>query len=243
MPDLYIPAHIHDSVSPHGGSVLLNAHSGQWYALNSTAHTLWQEWQRTGDFDSAVDAMAHRYPRERRTQVRSDAEELAAGLAARGLVVSGEPGERPGPGEWPGPGERAEKIPVAPTAPRPPSHRGLPRLAFAIALLLLRLPFRLTVALVGARQRWCRAAATEEQALWAVIAVEAVARRFPGRAACLELSLSAVVAMSLLGRRLDWCIGTVDDPYRFHAWAEVDELPVRHPSDSESALFRRVLSI
>ncbi|MCM2417314.1 lasso peptide biosynthesis B2 protein [Streptomyces sp. RKAG293] len=237
MPDLYIPEHIHDSVAPHGGSVLLNAHSGQWYALNSTAHTLWQEWQRTGDFDSAVDAMAHRYPREQRTQVRSDAQELAAGLAARGLVVSGQPGERRSPGE------PAEKIPAARTAPRSRSHRGLPQLAFAIALLLLRLPFRLTVALVGARQRWCRAAATQEQALWAVIAAEAVARRFPGRAACLELSLSAVVTMALLGRRLDWCIGTVDDPYRFHAWAEVDGVPVTHPSDSERALFRRVLSL
>lgn len=237
MPDLYIPDHIHDSVAPHGGSVLLNARSGQWYALNSTAHTLWREWQRTGDFDSAVDAVAHRYPREQRTQLWSDARELAVGLAAHGLVVSGEPGERRGAGE------PAETLPVPPAAPRPRSRRGLPLVSFVIALLLLRLPFRLTAGLVGARRRWCRAAATEEQAQWAVVAVEAVARRFPGRAACLELSLSAVVAMALLHQRLDWCIGTVDDPYRFHAWAEVDGHPVTHPADTESALFRRVLSL
>ncbi|MFC9222993.1 lasso peptide biosynthesis B2 protein [Streptomyces hygroscopicus] len=63
----------------------------------------------------------------------------------------------------------------------------------ALALVLLRLPFRHTA-------RW-----------------------WPGRAACMETSLGAVLAAALLGRRLDWCLGArfAPPPVEYHAWAEL----------------------
>ncbi|MBL1120277.1 lasso peptide biosynthesis B2 protein [Streptomyces sp. 110] len=70
----------------------------------------------------------------------------------------------------------------------------------ALALVLLRLPFRHTVR-----------------------AVRHTARLWPGRAACMETSLGAVLAAALLGRRLTWCLGArfAPPPVEYHAWAEL----------------------
>lgn len=93
----------------------------------------------------------------------------------------------------------------------------------ALALVLLRLPFRHTVRAV----RWARRAgrrplpAAKAEAL--VTAVRHTGRLWPGRAACMETSLGAVLAAALLGRRLSWCLGArfSPPPVEYHAWAEL----------------------
>ncbi|MFC8794980.1 lasso peptide biosynthesis B2 protein [Streptomyces cinereoruber] len=56
-------------------------------------------------------------------------------------------------------------------------------------------------------------------------AVRHAARWWPGRAACMETSLGAVLAAALLGRRLDWCLGArfAPPPVEYHAWAELPD--------------------
>jgi hypothetical protein len=69
------------------------------------------------------------------------------------------------------------------------------------------------------------------QASRIVEAVHLAGRWYPGRAACLERSLAAVLMAIAVRRRLDWCLGSVPDPYRFHAWVAVDGEPVAATDD------------
>ncbi|MEZ7005019.1 lasso peptide biosynthesis B2 protein [Streptomyces sp. AD55] len=93
----------------------------------------------------------------------------------------------------------------------------------ARALLLLRLPFRHMVRAAGLARRLGRRELASAQAEALVGAVRHTARWWPGRSACMETSLGAVLAAALLGRRLDWCLGArfAPPPVEYHAWAEL----------------------
>ncbi|MGO4750785.1 lasso peptide biosynthesis B2 protein [Streptomyces sp. 2MCAF27] len=95
----------------------------------------------------------------------------------------------------------------------------------ALALVLLRLPFRHTVRAVRWARRAGRRPLTAAKAEALVIAVRHTGRLWPGRAACLETSLGAVLAAALLGRRLNWCLGArfSPPPVEYHAWAELPD--------------------
>lgn len=65
---------------------------------------------------------------------------------------------------------------------------------------------------------------------------------FPGRTACLELSLAFVV-FALMKRRLStWCVGVATEPIRAHAWVEVDQKPFRE-QDGFECHFRKMLVV
>jgi|SRR5579871_4122629 len=112
-------------------------------------------------------------------------------------------------------------------------------MSLVTAYALLRLPFPMvtkTVPFIGRRAR--PASLPDGQA--AVSAVRHAAHWFPGRAACLETSLGAVIAARLHGRRLDWCIGARTLPYAAHAWVEADRHPVGEPPDRPYLLLQRI---
>ncbi|MFJ5926464.1 lasso peptide biosynthesis B2 protein [Kitasatospora sp. NPDC092948] len=94
---------------------------------------------------------------------------------------------------------------------------------FTTAVVLLRLPFRHTVRTVRLARRLGRRELGAARAEAVVGAVRHAARRWPGRAACMETSLGAVLAAALLGRRLDWCLGVrfAPPPVEYHAWTEL----------------------
>lgn len=81
-----------------------------------------------------------------------------------------------------------------------------------LALVLLRLPFRHTVraARLARRAGWRSLDAARAEAL--VAAVRHTARLRPGRAACMETSLGAVLAAALLGRRRTDRLGPPPQP-------------------------------
>ena len=109
--------------------------------------------------------------------------------------------------------------------------------------MLLLLPFHLMLAIVGVMTRtWCTRPTNTVEALNTVAAVEAAANRYPGRAACLERSLAAVVTAAFLRRRISWVIGVAENPSRFHAWVEVDGLVVTRSVNAD-AEFTRVLTL
>lgn len=123
--------------------------------------------------------------------------------------------------------------------------RGALAMCFLIAtcLIVRCFSFRIQLALVRATRRWCRRVAGSQEAAATVATVDWAARRYPGRAACLEQSLTAVLLAAAVGRRLDWCLGAAPDPYRFHAWVEAQGRPVPTRDDHASALgYARLLS-
>lgn len=93
----------------------------------------------------------------------------------------------------------------------------------ALALVLLRLPFRHTVRAARFARRLGRRDLDAARAEALVGAVRHTARLWPGRAACMETSLGAVLAAALLGQRLDWCLGArfAPPPVEYHAWADL----------------------
>ncbi|MFD9208726.1 lasso peptide biosynthesis B2 protein [Streptomyces sioyaensis] len=93
----------------------------------------------------------------------------------------------------------------------------------ALALVLLRLPFRHTVRAARFARRIGRRPLDTARAEALIGAVRHTGRLWPGRAACMESSLSAVLAAALLGRRLNWCLGArfAPPPVEYHAWAEL----------------------
>ncbi|MET9554471.1 lasso peptide biosynthesis B2 protein [Streptomyces sp. NPDC006645] len=237
MAAFHIPEHVHESSAPHGGTVLLDARTGQWYAMNGTARALWSEWRESGDFDAGVHAVAARFPPALGERVRTDAGQLADVLVRRGLVSAApspdesEPRTRPAGGAGRG-------------SDAPSRHdRSGATVALVVALCLLRLPFGVTVRAVAALRARCPRPATHAQAAEAVAVVRRVARRYPGRVACLELSLAATVRLALAGLSAEWCLGSADDPYRFHAWVEAGGRPVTSPSEGELTGFRKVFGV
>ncbi|MFF7415700.1 lasso peptide biosynthesis B2 protein [Streptomyces lydicus] len=96
----------------------------------------------------------------------------------------------------------------------------------ALALVLLRLPFRHTIRAVRWARRAGRRPLTPERAAVLVEAARHSGHLWPGRAACMETSLGAVLAAALLGRRLHWCLGVrfSPPPVEYHAWAEMPGL-------------------
>lgn len=102
-------------------------------------------------------------------------------------------------------------------------------LALALATALVQAaPLRVTLASARAPKRYCRPATVEEAAR-AVAARDWASRFSPSRAACLELSLAAVLISALHGRSVDWCIGCRFDPCESHAWIEARAHPVGEP--------------
>ncbi|MFE9839238.1 lasso peptide biosynthesis B2 protein [Streptomyces sp. NPDC005551] len=297
MTRLRASEHVRESTSPHGGSVLLDVRSGHCFAMNPIARTLWREWSRSGDFDSAVLVLARRYPDLHHDRLRGDARRLADDLIGRGLLAAGAPApttpaagirEQANPAAAPpAPAVRAASAPPAAPAPArspapehgraavpgPPGARAplpaaqmtmaaspvradnartvrgavaatLGLLGLLGALLLIRLPLRAVLRTVTwTAHAWCRREATPSQAAASLAAVRRAAQLYPGRAACLELSLATLAVLAFTGRRAVWCLGTADDPYRFHAWVEAQGVPVTSPGEYGNAEFRRVLSV
>jgi hypothetical protein len=119
--------------------------------------------------------------------------------------------------------------------------------AVPIALILLRLPFRVAVRAAAALKKLlARQPATAYEVRATMAAGRRLARCYPGRFACLEESLTVVIALALLRRRAEWCLGTAADPRRFHAWIEVDGQIVDrigdHPLPAEIA-YQRLFSV
>ncbi|MEU8570805.1 lasso peptide biosynthesis B2 protein [Streptomyces pathocidini] len=120
---------------------------------------------------------------------------------------------------------------VKETSPRPPfADRIIAVAALALASTLVQAaPLRLTSTVARAAKRVARRAATSAEAERIIAARDWAARYFPGRAACLEMSLAAHLASCLHGRGVDWCIGCRFGPCESHAWIEAEAHTVGEP--------------
>jgi hypothetical protein len=238
MPGLRIHGDVHSAKDDEGRLVLLNRTTGQWHALNKTGAAFWSALERMSNVEDIVAAMAATYPSVPQHRLRADLETLVSRLVQRGLLVV-EVDNRPGKGGT---------LMVLPADFWP--HLGTAQrlaalVAFPLALGLLRLRFNAcTNAVAGFKARWCRRSASHQEATDAVMASHWIARHYPGRAACLEHSLTAVLTAAVLRREVDWCFGAAFDPQSLHAWVEVDGQPVTHPTDEPvTGVYHRVLRV
>jgi len=126
-----------------------------------------------------------------------------------------------------------------PREPLSPRRRVAPLLAVAAARVLTRTsPGRMRRILAFA----CRGAvpATTAQTLAARTAVVAVSARCAGEG-CVQRSVATALLCRVRGVWPTWCSGVRTEPFRAHAWVEVDGEPVGEPAST--ALFHRVMTV
>lgn len=238
MPGFTIPRVVHTTIEPDGRVVVLNVRTGMWHVLNTTGGMILEELRRSGDVDTALAALQERYPKQSIQDLRVDVEQFVSALLRRDLLQL--PGDHM---------RHADGVLVA----LPPNEsddlsvrqRVLAVLSMAFAMVLLRFPLRMSVwAATWLKAHWAQRPATVSEGMDAVHAANSARRYFPGRVACLELSLTAVLFAAVTRRSVDWCFGHSSDPVTFHSWIEVNGRPVRHPGDHPvSSTYCRVLLV
>ncbi|GAA2245790.1 hypothetical protein GCM10010413_57040 [Promicromonospora sukumoe] len=118
---------------------------------------------------------------------------------------------------------------IAPTRPAP-GHAVIAITSLLIAVGMLRLlPLRAVLALAGSVQQVAPRHASLDVAREVIRARDWAAAHYPGRATCLDLSLTAFLIAAWRGRHVSWCIGCRFNPSESHAWIEVDGEPVAEP--------------
>ncbi|KAF6569857.1 lasso peptide biosynthesis B2 protein [Paenibacillus polymyxa] len=84
-------------------------------------------------------------------------------------------------------------------------------------------------------------AASNEQIQVIRDAVCTVSMRCRSQGGCLRRSLAVVVATWLKRRSVSWCTGYALEPFRAHAWVELNSIPVGEPD--EISLYTKVISV
>ncbi|MFI7467453.1 lasso peptide biosynthesis B2 protein [Nonomuraea sp. NPDC049646] len=92
--------------------------------------------------------------------------------------------------------------------------------AQVLAAGLTRLPFPVLSEVLSTLGGRCQHAATPTQAQIAAEAARWAGHWMPGRAACLENAVAAMLTAAVRGRRVYVCIGARMQPYATHAWIE-----------------------
>lgn len=229
---LNIPEHVHSVITAGGSTVLLNANTGRCYAINRAASDLWSQLPSSGDVGSAVEMLAERNPTYATSRFSDDSKVLVQSLITEGLLTTASPVSRPAKSDL-----AVREEPDSAT----PRFRFSALVAFLLTIVLVRLPFRFTsAALSWSRNYWCSRPAAASQALSAAVAIESIGRFYPGRVACLELSLGATVALALRRRHLSLVIGVADEPFLFHAWTNAADGLVSYPPGSSPKGFQSI---
>lgn len=113
------------------------------------------------------------------------------------------------------------------------------RIAVGAARLLTRLsPLRLRMALETARKG--ARPATAARALTARTAVVSVSARCAGQQ-CLQRAVATALLCRMSGSWPDWRTGVRTEPFRAHAWVEVDGVAIGEKDDM--TLYRTMLSV
>ncbi|WP_414166365.1 lasso peptide biosynthesis B2 protein [Streptoverticillium reticulum] len=128
-----------------------------------------------------------------------------------------------------------------PTAPR--RDRLVAAVALALALTLSRWPLRRQITVVRLMRGLPYARLTRLEALYTAVRA-VIPAWWPGRIACMEISLAVVIAAAITGHRARWALGARFLPDAAHAWAEVPEGTAgRDIGDAVDRPWMQVLSV
>ncbi|WP_432061532.1 lasso peptide biosynthesis B2 protein [Streptomyces sp. S1] len=113
----------------------------------------------------------------------------------------------------------------------------------ALSLAIGCLPLRSRIATIHAVRRLPAARRSHVERLNAAVRY-IIPTWWPGRIACMEISLATVLATALTGRRASWALGARRMPDAAHAWVETPEGPVGHDvGDGADRPYTRVLAV
>ncbi|WP_439947146.1 lasso peptide biosynthesis B2 protein [Streptomyces sp. BBFR109] len=202
-----VPPGVHRASLGDGAVAVLATGSGTWQWMNAATERIWS----AALADTVPEAVQELHERG-----VADAEAIVAGTVERltrcGLLAGAGRGSRTLPPPMP-----------AVTAPAPQCEQpGLPvrilaRAGLMLALCLMRLPLRARMRLLGLLR--FLPAASPAVAASAAAAVPLVRPSWwPGRIACMEVSLATVLTIALRGRRAHWVLGSRRLPNEAHAW-------------------------
>lgn len=245
MPRANISKKVHYCEHDHGGIIMLDTASGCWIALNSMASEYWRNWSTGKGFDQTVAAVAARHPDVPLAAIRADAKSLLAELAARGLIDAASAKSAPKAVVGSGVVMAESEFTAVQWRVRSKLRSTVAFICIIFASVVVRRSLRAALWLVStSRRKWCRTDPDLGAARRTVAAVSRAARLYPGRSACLELSLAAVLLAAVRRRRLDWCFGSAANPYQFHAWVELDGRAVPVPGrPTDEVAYLRVLAV
>ena len=240
MRRLHVQEHIHWAEDDRGCLTLLNEETGQWHLLNATAAQVWHMASKDLMAGDVAASLVAQYPDIPETAIRADIERLFADLVQRGLIAIQVIEDL---------GDTWNEVPMAVDrlkSSRPRFlHLATSGLAFPIALILARIPFRWTARIVRfAKRRLDLPRATVEEANALSEAAYRVAWNHPGRVACYEHSLTVLVAAALSHRSVELHLGTATDPRRFHAWIETcGQVVSPDPEPCVAGKYQRVIRL
>ncbi|WP_445402590.1 lasso peptide biosynthesis B2 protein [Streptomyces sp. LE64] len=128
-----------------------------------------------------------------------------------------------------------------PTAPV--RDRLVAAIALTLSLMMKRWPLRWQIAVVRLLRNLPPARLARLEALNSAV-LTVIPSWWPGRVACMEISLATVIATALTGRRACWVLGARFLPDSAHAWVEVPEGAVgRNIGDAADRPWLPVLSV
>lgn len=208
-------------------TVVVDTHAGTVRALSGQTAWAWVALSSTGDSSAPVHGMPPAVLKA-----------VSRRLTQHGFLVRS---DRPRPwkiqqGCEPEPSWGTHVSPAALAAVQPAPWAWYPLAAWALltTLALRQLGPRrrqFTRLQAAAFRRTRGRPADMPTAVAALRAVRRLSRWIPARAACLEESVAAVLALRVTGRSVTWRHGVATDPIRLHAWLEVDSRPVDEAPD------------
>lgn len=245
MPGANTSEKVHYYEHDHGGIIMLDTASGCWIALNPMASEYWRNWSAGKEINQTVEAVAARYPGVGLAAIRADANALLVELTVRGLIDAAPAKAAPKAVVSSGVAMAESEFTVGQGPIRSKLRSAVAFICVVLASVAVRRSLRTALWLVRtSRRRWCRNDPDLGAARRTVAAVSRAARLYPGRSACLELSLAAVLLAAVRRRRLDWCFGSAANPYQFHAWVELDGRAVPVPGrPADEVGYLRVLAV
>lgn len=222
----HIPAHVR-GVHNDGAVLLLNVHSGAYFALNPVGSLVWEHLSAGGTREDALAGLRQRFraPPER---LARDVDALLERLVAKGLLAQGGLAPDPSPAAL-------EPVPVlAPEAP--PRSQAPARLtpAWRVAAVLLSYALLVCMDLLlrlrgferfhETMRRWPVRArrASDVNVAGLCAAVDSAAGYYFKRAWCLQRSAATVALLRGRGLPAQLVIGVRRLPFMAHAWVELD---------------------
>ncbi|MHC5908567.1 lasso peptide biosynthesis B2 protein [Streptomyces sp. S6] len=203
-----VPRGVHRAGLGEGCVAVLHTPSGRWQWMNTATERIWSA-ALAGTLPQVVEELR---AEGMGGDVEAVVDQTVERLTEAGLLTNTESGSPVLPPPMPPATEPAEPCTRPGRLMRVPAA-----LALVLALALKRLPLRARMRLLNLLHRL--PPAPPAMAASAVAAVQAVRPPWwPGRIACMEVSLAAVLTVALHGRRAHWVIGARRLPNKAHAW-------------------------
>lgn len=240
-----VPPHVLMLMRPTG-AIALNITSGTYHRLNTNAAHIIESLQHASSPEQQIDSLSLLYPHVERDVLKAGFNQGIAMLIKKGLLS-----------------DNIESFSLmyadttVDTAPlnalvrtntersdaRPVDYvYALGGLAAARSLQHLSFAKR-AATLKKLHETWCGSTASKDETQRLFSAVRSVSDLYPARIACLELSVTTALSAALKRKRVNVVIGVKTDPDGFHAWPEVDGIPITNSDESVTGIYQPIFKI